>query len=257
MINNTRPIGLEALCTYVDDICANALLYKHTGKKPKPIIVNLSKGQGQTRALEFIADMFKEYQVLGFESGTEDFIEIDFDGTYDNYIECIEKIESAKIYHNFYDDGVIGINAIELSKHKTEKQWKEFLIYIKTLCKMSYVVFFVPNYECVDYLNSIKDCAVGIKEIVLSPYTEMDYSNIILSQFKEEGIEIDDDKKAVKAIYNIVISEKVNSVPDAERIAWSLFDEAVAIKKNGAVLISNKILNAKKTEKGEKKDAQK
>lgn len=76
-----KPIGLGETCNAVSANCSKAAIFKRSGLKPHHYIIHLDAGQGRTTLLEYISDVYKFYEILDFESGLDDYLELCFDGT--------------------------------------------------------------------------------------------------------------------------------------------------------------------------------
>lgn len=216
-----KPVGLTTICDSVESNCSKAEIFKRSSLKPHHCIIHLDAGQGRTTVLEYIADMYKAYDILNFESGLDDYIELDFDGTYNNFRNGVETVFDAAVYSDHYQ-GVVGVNCSALASHRQETQWTEFNTFINDLSKSANLVFFV-DYESNKYdeliINTIKNNISNIDELFETPYTYDEYACIIESDIEKKGVII----KNLNAFHNIILDivsfNNIASVKDAISIA--------------------------------------
>ena len=226
MIFNRYPlVGLEEVKKHVSAECKKAALYKNSGRTPKCMIIHLSKGQGRTTLLNHIALEYKKAEVLKFHNGLDDFLEIDFSGDYDDYILNQSIIEDASIFGSY--DGVVGMDASELCKNKTGKQWTDFTSLIKGLSKSACIVFFVP-YTCKkadeELIKVIKDTLKSqVVELNCNNYTIDEYLSIVIKTLESNNVIIDDLDIFINAIKSQLNTEIINTISDAMSIIEMLF----------------------------------
>lgn len=217
----TKPVGLNTICDIVETNCAKAEVFKRSAIKPHHLIIHLDLGQGRSTLLEYIVDKYKENGVLDFSSGIDDYLEIDFDGTYNNFRKGVETIHDAAVYSNSFKD-VIGFNASALASHRQETQWTEFNSLIKEISKSANLIFFV-NYESTKYdefvINAIKNNVENVDELFASPYTYDEYAYIIERNIENNGVVIKNLDEFHIAICNFVKVKNIATVKDAISLA--------------------------------------
>lgn len=216
-----KPVGLTGICDAVEFTCSKAEIFKRSGLKPHHYIIHLDAGQGRTTVLEYIADMYKAYDILDFESGLDDYIELDFDGTYNNFRNGVETVLDAAVYSDHYQ-GIVGISCSALASHRQETQWTEFNTFIKELSKSANLVFFV-DYESSKYdeliINAIKNTISNVDELYEIPYTYDEYACIIESDIEKKGVVIKNLNEFHNTILEIVRFNSISVVKDAISIA--------------------------------------
>lgn len=240
--NRNTLVGLDNVKKHVEEECSKALVYKKSGRTPKCIIAHLSKGQGRTTLLNWIALEYKKSKVLGFRNGLDDYVEVDFSGDYDDYMMKKTIIEDASIFGNF--DGLIGVSASELCKHKTERHWNDFIELIKEVSQKACIVFFVP-YICKkadeELIKTIKEILGSqVIEMFCENYTTDEYLSIIIAKLKNSNVHIDNESELVKHIKANIKGEKLESIEDATKVIEELFCY-VTCEKNNLILKSAQI----------------
>ncbi len=216
-----KPVGLTTVCDAVEANCLNAEVFKRSGIKPHHYIIHLDAGQGRSTLLEYIADMYKNNEILNFGSGLDDYLEIKFDGSYNNFRSGIETIEDAAVYSDNYQ-GVIGISCSALASHRQETQWIEFNTYIKEISKSASLIFFV-DYESSKYdeftIDTIKNNISDVDELFEAPYTYDEYANIIMNAIENKGVSIKNSTEFYNVILDIVRLNNISTVKGAISIA--------------------------------------
>lgn len=226
MINLKDAIGLNELAEAISKDCKKAPFYSATGILPHHKLVYLDEHQGRTTALECIADCYKEYGVLDFYSSLDDYIEVKFRGSYNDYCDGASLIRSAADYSNIYQ-GIIGIDAISLVQHRHENQWDDFLSLIEKLSKSAVLVFFVEKQldkQSEFYVSTLKSKIRNLDEIYISDYSSCDYAKIIAKYLSEKGFNVDNN--ALPIIRDIVESNNIESVTQALELCTELSEYA-------------------------------
>lgn len=222
--NIVKPVGLDAICDIVAANCAKS------GIKPHHMIFHLNSGQGRSTILEYIADMYKINNILNFSTGLDNYLEINFDGTYDNFKRGVEIIHDAAVYSGDGYKALIGINGSALlASHRQETQWIKFNSFIKEISKSANLIFFV-DCESTKYtdivINSIKSNVANVDEVFASPYTDDEYAYIIERNIENNGVKIKDLDKFHSVVANIVKAKNIGTVPDAISLADDIIQYA-------------------------------
>lgn len=216
-----KPIGLGETCNSVSANCSKAAIFKRSGLKPHHYIIHLDAGQGRSTLLEYIADMYKNNEILNFGSGLDDYLELCFDGTYNNFRNAVETVLDAAVYSDSYK-GVIGINASALAAHRQETQWAEFNTFMKEISKSANLIFFV-DYEPSKYdefiINAVKSNISNVEELFETPYSFDEYVDIIVRNIEDKGINIENQSDFKCLLIDVVSSENIAIVKDAIRVA--------------------------------------
>lgn len=221
-----KPVGLTGICDAVEFTCSKAEIFKRSALKPHHYIIHLDAGQGRTTVLEYISDMYKAYDILDFESGLDDYIELDLDGSYNNFRNGVETVFDAAVYSDYYQ-GIVGVSCSALASHRQETQWTEFNTFIKELSKSANLVFFV-DYESSKYdeliINAIKNTISNVEYEI--PYTYDEYACIIESDIEKKGVVIKNSNEFHNTILEIVRFNSISVVKEAISIADEIIQYA-------------------------------
>lgn len=188
-----KPIGLYEICSLIINNCSKSDVYKKCRIKPHHYIVNLDTGEGRTTLLEYITNMYKSFSVLDFKSGLDDYLEIVFDGSFNQFKEMKLKIESAAVFSEAYH-GIIGIDATSLITHKSETQWTDYLTFIKKISKEANIIFFIstqPTKHDELYVNEIIKNISNVERVNLAPYSKNEYVDIAIRYIENKGVRIE------------------------------------------------------------------
>lgn len=220
----TRPIGLEAPCEAIDNICSKAHVYKRCGLRPSHFIIPLDSGSGRTTLVEYMTDKYKEAGILDFASGLDDYLEITFDGSLQQLKQAFASIDSAAVYTNEYRN-FIGMDISNIAAHLGETQFSEFMKNCKRICDHACVIFFVhttPNRNEEKMLEKLCETVDNIKRIMVAPYTKNHMCALIIKSIEEHGIQIKHETVFHAVLSDLVSELCVTGVKDAIGAAETL-----------------------------------
>lgn len=181
MKNIREPIGLVEAVKNIKKNCLSGAVYKKFKIKPPHVIFRLNDGQGRSRLVEYMTDMYEAAQVLDFSSGLDPCLEFKLSGTYDDFRRFIKAVEDAAVFRNEYT-GIIALDITALYNHRQESQWSDFWSAVKEISKYAYLVFFVSKEDtkCNNGLiGEIKRNIFNVEEVAISDYTVVNYADII------------------------------------------------------------------------------
>ena len=226
-----RPVGLTEACQAVEAVCANARLYRMGCKKPANLILPLDPGNGRTTLTEFVTDMYKTHNILGFTSGLDDYVEVTVDGSStDKIARSFASFQAAAIYENEYRN-VAAVDISDVAKYLTGPQLPAFLREAEKLCQTACVLFFVsgdptPNEEkLVDKLVS----HIGqrnIRYIPLSPYTCQDICELTIRSLGDRGISLEEEDSFREGLTALVEKLGLSTARDALDLAEDMLPYA-------------------------------
>lgn len=228
-MNIFKPIGMDKLCTAVEEVCANPYPYKITGIKPPHFAVGIDPGNGRTTILEYISDMYKENGVIDFTGGIADYAEITLDGTLQQLYSCIDTVKHSADYTNGVFKGVVGIDATKISSHQNETQAKEFESFFENVADSAVLVFFTPvnmSIAEVRYTDKIKSTLSAVIDFGNCVYTDTDYAEIMMRYLEDSGVDFVRSKSMVDTLVSAVNALGVDSVPKAIKLAKNLIINA-------------------------------
>lgn len=222
--NIEKPVGLHEVCEAVENVIKNAQVYKKCGLKPNHLLVNLDSGSGRTTLVEYIKNMFKATNVLGFKSGIDDYIEFEFDGTLQQMRTVFSEIDSAAVYANEFKD-LIAIGISEVANHLNEVQYTEFIAKMKSVCEQALVIFFVhstPSKNEERLIEKITNNIKNVEKVYVSKYTSEELACITEKAINEHGVDIEDYDEFHNLLTDVVELYKVSCVNDAVVLANTL-----------------------------------
>lgn len=223
-MNINKPIGMEEIIKFVEENCAKAPIYRKTNIRPDNMIVHIKPKHGRTTLIEYVSDMYKKYGVLDYTTGLDPYVEVAFNGTYENFKNGINTINEAAVYSDIYA-APIGIDATALVNHKNETQWVEFKNFISKLSSKAYFIFFVEDEESKqnDFLiKTINEC-IGYKsvELFVSAYTNEDYIQIIKRRVASM-INVEETNEFDNALKKLVNENNIHNFDEVLRFSDSL-----------------------------------
>lgn len=222
-----RPIGLDSICSIIDDNCKKANLFKKTGLKPSNLLVQLDTGCGRSSVVEYAVDMYKAHDLIDFSSGLDDSIKITFDGSLGQFKKCITEIKTAAVFKNNFT-GIIEVDAMALSRHCGEVQYNDFFSSFKEICDSAFVIFFTPiilsrvEESFVDKICSSFD----IKRVCSTPYTTSELRDIVEKNISSYGVEICSSKKVKIMLLRLISDCGIKTIKEAVDFADSIIKYA-------------------------------
>lgn len=222
-----KPVGLETVCRAVDEICADADMFRHTGFVPDPLLIQLDAKEGRTAVVQYMADMFRLYGVLGFASGRDAFLELFPDGTLDQLrTEVFDTIRDAAEYDNYYRE-VIAVSVTPLADHLNERQPADFIDYMAEVCSHAFVIFYVshtPTAREERLISRLTERIPKIRRLAADTYTAGELARISERMIADRGIRIEDAQAFRTAAAESL--QEACSVRDARALAERLMRRA-------------------------------
>lgn len=222
MKNIREPIGLAEAVNNIKKNCLSGASYKKFKIKPPHVIFRLNDGQGRSRLIEYMTDIYEVAQVLDFSSGLDSCLEFKLSGTYDDFRRFIKAVKDAAVFRNEYT-GIIALDITALYNHRQESQWTDFWSTVKEISKYAYLVFFVSKEDtkCNNSLiGEIKKNIFNVEEVVISDYTAVNYADLI----KQFITDIDDSIRFTDEANETLVSvcSSITDIKGAQLIADSV-----------------------------------
>lgn len=219
-----RPIGLKSVCVEIQETCLHRQMYRRCGLRPRHLIINMDHGSGRSTLIHYMTDMYKDFGVMDFESGLDDSIEVDLDGSLAQLRQAFSIISDAAVYANEYKN-IVAIDISKIAFHSSETQYTEFLENVKYLCASACVVFFTRadmsrNEE--KLVNTLCDQIDNIKRLSVEPYSKEDYARMVIRNLQNRDIELKNPKTVEEVVLKIIESEVVDTVKKAINLAEQL-----------------------------------
>ncbi len=223
----TTLIGMPEIKAVAETISIHANEYELGFKKKPTYIVLLDKGQGRTRVLEYLADIYNGKTV--FPSGLDSYIEFEnIEATMSAVEELGIRLLDSAIYKPYYEE-VCGVDICKFAHHLNELQTDLVIKLLKEASEHCFMLFFFPQepnkseQRLIDRLCDALDISSTIEA---TPYSAKDYAEIVINHYKEEvyadfiGVDFSCFKRQLSA--NM---KNVSSLSEAFKIGESFFDE--------------------------------
>lgn len=239
-MNIVKPIGMEALCSKVGEVCANPYPYKFAGMKPPHFAVGLDKGNGRTTLLEYVSDMYRASGVIEFTGGVDDFLEVTFDGSLTQLKAETERVKDSGFYNNGKFKGVISVDAVEISKHQNETQAVEAERFIESINDYAAVILFYPTDMTLSeerYMSKLKGKLDNVIDFGGMTYTDKECADIVLRHITELGVNFELSDDGLTLLLKSVKELNVDTVESAVKFADGLILRADYL--NGRLTVSD------------------
>lgn len=226
-MNNNSLVGMPEIKSIIEKTILTHTNDYELGIKKKPTyIVMLNKGQGRSKLLESISDVYNKQ--ITFPSGLDPYIEIE---NIKPTISCVEEMElrlsDAAVYKPHFEE-VCGVDISEFSKHLNECQTERVIKVLKEASEHCIMLFFFsqkPNKSEERLVNMLREKLDITDVIIVSPYTADEYARIVINYYKEfyrsfKGSDFPDFERELS-----VKMKNVASLSEAFKIGESFFDK--------------------------------
>lgn len=221
--NIQKPIGFYELCSVIEEICQKAEIYKRI--KPPHMVVELNAGCGRTTCVQYIADMYRNYGVLPFTSGLDDFLEIALDGSSPQKIrDGFAVFSSAAVYENDYS-GIAALDITDMANYLNSTQLNEFLNRIVHLCDAAVCVLFVRSHPSPKEEQLIGKLLARINRVKRISYETLcaeDACRLLEEVMGEYGVVIEHHQFFFSILSQIVDERKIDNVKAVRTFANEL-----------------------------------
>lgn len=187
-----RPVGLDPVCNHMEQICTHS---HHLSRCPGHIMLTLDSGEGRTTLVEYMANLYKQHNILSFSAGPDDYLELSFNGSSPQMRKNFEIIEDASVYANCAFDGVITMDISNLAAPLQEAVIAEFVTLFHKTCAHASVLFFLPgtpNRNQVRLAERLQAMIPGITPFFQKSYTIQELTELTVRRLTESGIAIQD-----------------------------------------------------------------
>lgn len=205
--NNKIRLEIERICKRVD-------IYRNGYVKLPNYLIYLNKGCGRTSVVRYISERLTERRVINFTNGIDDFIEIELDGSLEQYENALIDAMSAARYGNAYR-GIVAVDAMKL--HQLEPQFINFIPDIKKLFDEAMLIFFAPQNPSNSEIRFIDELTkhFNLKHIYCDNYTTEEYASIIMSMIHDKDIVFNDEKSVHETLCNILNETSIKTLHEA------------------------------------------
>ena len=202
----TKPVGHNSICKYIDEYIPH-------------MVIPLSKHSGRTTLIKYLRDKYKQSGILPFDSGLEDYLEIEFDGSLSQLKQSFTKINSEAIYKNHYT-GIISFDISMLSQYINDIQGDTFFKEIKIIAQYANCVFFTNEFPSKSEERLTKGIisVLGGSNVVIfdsDPYSCGELASIMINRMRELGIELKSERNVLALLKSAIPVYEINDLQQA------------------------------------------
>ena len=205
-------IGLDRLKDHLSDVINNADIYKKGGASVPNIMMNLSRNNGQSVVAYHIASMLYENGLRRF-CGLDILLEYRPDGNLNGLKHIFEDIKSNAVYTNDYE-GVVAMDITALAGYLNEYQIEFFLKHLEEVSRNATLIIYYEEMVAASLGNYV--------DITVEPYSNRDYSEIVVQNIRERGIRVDSEEGFEDLLFNEVGRYNVSNAREAVAVAEDL-----------------------------------
>ncbi len=218
-----KLVGLEDLKNQMSEIVRKADAYKKGGAQVPHVVMNLTHDNGQSIVADYIATVLYENDLRKF-CGLDILLEYRLDGSLRQMKQVFEDIASNAVYTNEYE-GVIAVDISSLSEFINECQVDYFVEHIGIVSQNATVVLYYDE-SLGKRMQLIKERvvrAIGNHiDVIVSPYSQKEYSEIIVQNIRERGIEVESEEELETIICDVFDRYHVTNAKQAVAVAEDL-----------------------------------
>lgn len=217
-------IGHQELKKYLKILTDNSEAYRRGSINPPNFIMNLSRGNSQTVVAEYITSTLADNQIRKF-CGLDSLLEYRLDGTLSQLKYIFEnQIISRAVYTNDFV-GVIAFDVSALAEYVNEFQTDYFISQISLVSQNATLIIYYDDQlgkPIKHIIQRIIDEVQNFIRIRVAPYTNKDYSNIVIENIKERNIEIVNGKEMEDLLCKLIEINNVTTAKQAITVADKL-----------------------------------
>lgn len=245
-----EPAGLDSVKCTVKNICSEAAKYRF--RHPASMIIYLNEKQGRSTVAEYITDMFFVHKVMDFSMSRSEFIELDFNGEYKQFNDCMKQVNDAADYTNDdkYSNVLVETGINNLSKHLGEQHVDDYLNHVETMSKTAVLVIFVsenPNSKESQLIDRIKEVLPFANIIKPREYSVEDYCKVIKEKLCDYGVIVPKNTPLNEVVKKSMNKDKSFNMKGACLIAEELFLGSKLV--NGKLKVDVSAINSPKTDR--------
>ena len=218
-----KLVGLEGLKNQMSGIISKADAYRKGGAQVPHVVMNLTHDNGQSIVADYITSVLYENDLRKF-CGLDILLEYRLDGSLRQMKQVFEDITSNAVYTNEYE-GVVAVDITSLSEFINEFQVDYFVEHIGMVAQNATVIVYYDA-SLGKRMQLIKERVVqaigNYIEVPVSPYSQKEYSEIVVQNIKERGIEVESEEELENIICGVVDKYHVANAKQAVAVAEDL-----------------------------------
>ncbi len=218
-----KLVGLEDLKNQMSEIVRKADAYKKGGAQVPHVVMNLTHDNGQSIVADYIATVLYENDLRKF-CGLDTLLEYRLDGSLRQMKQVFEDIASNAVYTNEYE-GVIAVDISSLSEFINEFQVDYFVEHIGMVSQNATVIIYYDASlgKRMQFIKERVVQAIGNHiDVIVSPYSQKEYSEIIVQNIRERGIEVESEEELETIICGVFDQYHVTNAKQAVAVAEDL-----------------------------------
>ncbi len=218
-----KLIGMESLKSAMSEIVSRADAYRKGKAQVPHVMMNLTQDNGQSITANYITSVLYDHGLRKF-GGLDTLLEYRLDGSLSQMKEVFASIASNAVYTNEYE-GVVAIDISALSEYANEYQVDYFVEQIGSVAGHATVIIYYDASRG-KKMQVIKDKvrrALGnCIDVPVTPYSRKDYSQIVVQNILDRGIEIDRRNDLENVLGRVVDLYNVSNAKQALAVAEEL-----------------------------------
>lgn len=217
-----KLVGLDELKNQLSEITRKVDVFRKGGAKVPNVVMNLAHENGQSIVAEYFTSVLYDNRLRSFH-GLDSLLEYRLDGSLKQIKQIFEDISSNAVYTNEYE-GVVAIDISTLSEYINEFQVDYFVEKIGSVSQSATVIIYYDD-SLGKRMQLIKERIVEAMgnciDVSVAPYSVKDYSEIVVQNIMERGIEVDTDEME-DILCKVVNTYHVTSAKQAVAVAEDL-----------------------------------
>ena len=217
-----KLVGLDELKNQLSEITRKADAFRKGGAKVPNVVMNLAHDNGQSIVAEYFTSVLYDNRLRSFH-GLDTLLEYRLDGSLRQIKQIFEDISSNAVYTNEYE-GVVAIDISALSEYINEFQVDYFVEKIGVVSQSATVIIYYDD-SLGKRMQLIKERIVEAMgnciDVSVAPYSVKDYSEIVVQNIIERGIEVDTEEME-DILCKVVNTYHVASAKQAVAVAEDL-----------------------------------
>lgn len=218
-----KLVGLEILKTMMSEIVSKADSYRKGGAQVPHVIMNLTHDNGQSIVADYITSILYENKLRKF-CGLDILLEYRVDGCLRQMKQIFDDIASNAVYTNDYE-GVVAVDISALSEFINEFQIDYFVEHIGLVARNATVIIYYDASlgQRIQIVKERVRKAIGnCIDVPVTPYSQKEYSEIVVQNILERGIEVDTGDDLENVLCRVVDTYHVTSAKQAVAVAEDL-----------------------------------
>lgn len=244
-----KLVGLNELKDQMAAIVSKADAYRKGGARVPHVVMNLTHDNGQSMVADYITSVLYENDLRKF-CGLDILLEYRLDGSLRQMKQVFEDVTCNAVYANEYE-GVVAIDISALSEFINEFQVDYFVERIGMVSQNATVIIYYDSSlgKRMDLIKERVVDAIGNHiDVSVDPYSQKEYSEIVVQNIRERGIEVDLEEEFEKILCSVVAKYDVSNAKQAVAVVEALafcVDYTSFVPKINTKMLSEHLGNGK------------